>query len=604
MRASGRKIGVLVALVGSVAALVAAPGANAATTCQYSDPSNTLYVQLSADNDRAQLRIDGGTIVVASATSTDVTCTGGSATTTTIDTVYATDTSGGGNTTVTIVEPASFRPGETLEASGQGSEIEFNVDLGGGFSDRLSFFGSDGFDNWRLGTDGINFNAGNVDTMPDQDTPTLNGIDFYVAQVNGGNDQISAQGGVATGSPFTRQLTLDGGPGNDSLAGANTANGALGDILDGGPDTDNLHGFAGSDYFKGSTGANFLHGGSGEDTVSYSEASAPGGVAVDLGVATEQNTGVGSDSLVGMESIIGTDGPDRLTGDDGPNTLRAGAGDDRVEGRGGNDEVAANAGPNDGNDMLAGGAGDDKIFGGDGVNTVTYADSPSGVAVDLTPDPAFGYGKASGEGNDVLFGVQNVVGTPFADTLVGDAQANTITGGAGGDTIRAVGGPDTVDVRDGEADTASCGTEIDTATADQASLDTVDPDCETTSFLPEPDPGGGGDGVGGGGDAEVSFDLSGKAKQPIVKRKAVVVTASCPQEDCTVALRGKVKPVTEPLAAGVAERVKLKLKRKQLRKLEASLRAGGKPKLAVTAQATDAAGNAASDSVSVKARGR
>jgi hypothetical protein len=597
----------LTVLLGSIAALVTASGAHAATTCQFSDLSDALNVQLSAGNDRAELRVDtGGTIVVASATSVDIACTGGAAATTTIDTVNVSDTSGGGSTVTTIVQPASFSPGKTVEGSGPGSEIEFNVDLGGGFSDRLSLIGSGGFDNWRLGTAGINFNSGNVDPTPDADTPTLTGVDSYAAQAEGGNDQISAQGGVGTGSAFGSPLTLDGGPGNDNLGGANTAPGALGDSIDGGPDTDNLHGFAGSDVFKGSTGANFLDGGSGEDTVSYAEASAPGGVAVDLGLATQQDTGVGSDTFFGVENVIGTNGPDRLAGDGGPNVLRAGEGDDRVDGRGGDDEVAANGGASDGADTLAGGAGDDQIFGGSGVNTLTYADSQSAVNVDLTPEPTFGYGKATGEGNDILFGIQNVAGSPFADTIIGNAQANTIAGGAGGDTIRAVGGPDTVEVRDGEADTASCGTELDTATADRASLDTIDPDCETTSFLPEPepDPGQGGGDPQTGTDTEVGFDLAGKAKQRVVERGAVVVKASCPLEDCVVAASGRrrLRPVAESLTAGTPERIKLRVKRKQLLKIAAALRDGRKPKIAVIARAADATGNAATDSVTVRAR--
>jgi Ca2+-binding RTX toxin-like protein len=327
----------------------------------------------------------------------------------------------------------------------------------------------------------------------------------------------------------------------------------------------------------------------------------PAAVTVDLSRTGPQDTGLGTDTLSEMESATGGRLADTLIGTDGPNTLRGGAGTggDTLRGAGGADFLSGGVLPSilgpDGNDTLDGGAGNDNLNGGSDTDTVTYAQAPAGITAYLTAGTATG-----GAGNDTLAQLENLTGSPFADTLTGSPQANEITGGAGGDTISALAGADNVLIRDGEADTASCGTEIDTATSDQESLDTVDPDCETISSLPEADPDDGGSQTPA--DTEVSFDLSGKRKQRILERKAVVVTASCPQEDCPVVFGGKVKPATETLAGGVAERVKLKLKPKQVRKLAAALRDGGKPKVPVTGQATDTAGNVTSDAVKIRAK--
>ena len=170
-------------------------------------------------------------------------------------------------------------------------------------------------------------------------------------------------------------------------------------------------------------------------------------------------------------------------------------------------------------------------------------------------------------------------------------------------------------MRDGEADTASCGTEIDTAIADQQTLDVVDPDCETVSFLPA-DPGGDDGGDGGGGDGEITFSLTAKARQRIVRR-GVVVKVGCPRDACSAvaSAEGKVSshgrgaparlilgPVVTNVPAGGSAKVKLRLRRRQRHRVRDALGADRAPKLAVTVTAGDAAGNQATKQVTVKAK--
>lgn len=254
----------------------------------------------------------------------------------------------------------------------------------------------------------------------------------------------------------------------------------------------------------------------------------------------------------------------------------------------------------EGNDTLDGRGGDDTLDGGAVTDTVTYAEAPAGVTVSLTDGVASG-----GAGNDALI-AENLVDSRFADLLAGSALANSITGLGGSDTIRALAGADAVEIRDGESDIVSCGSEIDTATADRQSLDLVDPDCESVAYLAEPLP-----------DTELSFELSGKRSQRIVKREGVVVEASCPNEDCTATATGRgklqkpkraalakltLKPVTEPIAAGVPERIELPLKKTQGKAVKAALVAGKKLRLKVTVEAVDATGNALTETLSVRAR--
>ena len=127
-------------------------------------------------------------------------------------------------------------------------------------------------------------------------------------------------------------------------------------------------------------------------------------------------------------------GDDLLLGNGGDDFLDGGSGDDQVHGGAGDDVVAGDAG----DDLLSGGAGDDLIVGGEGTDTVTYAGSASGVQVDLEAE------TATGEGDDTVIGVENVVGSSHDDTLAGDAGANVIDGGSGDDSISGGGGGDTL----------------------------------------------------------------------------------------------------------------------------------------------------------------
>lgn len=173
---------------------------------------------------------------------------------------------------------------------------------------------------------------------------------------------------------------------------------------------DTIVGGAGDDKLIGGGSADTLDGGTGSDTASYESS--------DLGVTVNLATGAGSggdaegDVLIGIENLIGSTYTDDLTGDAGANRLEGG----------------------DGSDILTGGAGADILDGGTAEDTASYADSAEAVTVSLEAGAASG-GDAEG---DSLIDIENLEGSAFDDTLIGDDQANQLIGNAGADTL--VGG--------------------------------------------------------------------------------------------------------------------------------------------------------------------
>jgi hypothetical protein len=178
-------------------------------------------------------------------------------------------------------------------------------------------------------------------------------------------------------------VNVDGGSGNDRLAGSLAA-----DALYGGEGVDTLRGEGGddalqdgrllalsppawvsSDYWPylrtlvapGSAERDVFDGGDGSDTLGYT--GRRGGVAADLARADPHaGTRGEGDSLHGLEALGGGNGNDRLLGNDSANLLWGGDGDDLVVGRAGDDGLYVGPGSN----RARGDAGDDSIgVGGD-----------------------------------------------------------------------------------------------------------------------------------------------------------------------------------------------------------------------------------------------
>jgi hypothetical protein len=150
-----------------------------------------------------------------------------------------------------------------------------------------------------------------------------------------GNDETAQYTGIEdlTGSPFGDALTGDSGP-------------------------NVLLGMEGDDNLAGLRGLDRLDGGPGTDTASFSRS--PRRVVADL--RRGLGRGEGADSLVSIESLVGSRFGDRLTGNDGANRLHGRGGSDILRGLKGHDALLGGAGP----DSLDGGPGADSLDGGRG----------------------------------------------------------------------------------------------------------------------------------------------------------------------------------------------------------------------------------------------
>ena len=142
-------------------------------------------------------------------------------------------------------------------------------------------------------------------------------------------------------------------------------------------------------------------------------------VDLDAGTATD---GTGdTDSIQTIENLTGSDFADDLTGNSTDNVILGG----------------------EGNDILDGGEGNDTLTGGLGIDTASFLNSIAGVRVDLDE------GEATGDGDDELNSIENVIGSNRGDVLDGNGASNFLRGEDGDDTLYGAGGNDTLDGGDG-----------------------------------------------------------------------------------------------------------------------------------------------------------
>ncbi|OPG69172.1 hypothetical protein B1219_28240 [Pseudomonas ogarae] len=210
-----------------------------------------------------------------------------------------------------------------------------------------------------------------VDYAGAQDkTPDYHGS--YTASDNhGGSDSASVDISYQAGH------TLTGTSGDDVLVAGNGDNllnaGDGNDILSAGSGNNTLHGGAGDDLLYSGAGNDLLDGGTGNDTASYAHATA--GVTVNLGLLAAQNTlGAGTDTLAGIENLMGSNFNDTLIGDGASNRINGGLGHDVLNGGGGDD-------------LLIGGLGNNTLTGGSGADTFQWQAGNSGhdVITDFAP---------------------------------------------------------------------------------------------------------------------------------------------------------------------------------------------------------------------------
>ncbi|MGD9694340.1 MAG: hypothetical protein AB7V42_01620 [Thermoleophilia bacterium] len=162
----------------------------------------------------------------------------------------------------------------------------------------------------------------------------------------------------------------------------------------------------------------------------------------------------------GRCTIVGTDGPDRLTGTPGRDIICGLGGGDVIRGLGGGDVIFGDAGDDvidggaghdiirggAGRDIIAGGAGDDRILGAAGDDRLRGGagrDRLDGGAGDDAVDGGAGNDQlVGGAGRDLLrggAGDDQLLGRAGDDRLEGGPGVDLLMGGPGDD--RLIGGP-------------------------------------------------------------------------------------------------------------------------------------------------------------------
>jgi Ca2+-binding RTX toxin-like protein len=99
-----------------------------------------------------------------------------------------------------------------------------------------------------------------------------------------------------------------------------------------------------------------------------------------------------------------------------------------------------------GDDTLAGGAGADVLDGGEGSDTASYEKASAAITLDLA-QTANNTGDSAG---DTFVSIENILGTAFADTILGSNENNILAGGAGNDNLDARAGTDSAYGMDGD----------------------------------------------------------------------------------------------------------------------------------------------------------
>ncbi|HET7805250.1 MAG TPA: cadherin-like domain-containing protein [Pseudolabrys sp.] len=224
--------------------------------------------------------------------------------------------------------------------------------------------------------------------------------------------------------------------GTDTFTGVNGVRGSyFDDVFNGSNNDPNT-----AEFFEGRGGNDLINGGGGFDKAVY--------IFEDAGVAVHMAAGkvvggvnTGTDTLLSVESVIGTDFADTYTAavDSDPvygSALAFGA-------------SSANAGSNGAFNEFEGAGGNDVITG-NGSTRVAFYDASAGVTVTLGSNgsgTSFGTepGDLAGVGTDTFTGgVRDVRGSEFGDIIVGNGGNNILEGQGGNDIVKGRGGNDTL----------------------------------------------------------------------------------------------------------------------------------------------------------------
>ena len=208
-----------------------------------------------------------------------------------------------------------------------------------------------------------------------------------------------------------------------------------------------LTGGDGNDILISSPGGKTtFEGGLGIDTVDYSGRSHGVTITIGDGKANDGESADLDNVGLDVENAIGTDYADVITGSSLANTITPGLGNDTVNGGDGDDTFLASANSDDGNDTYNGGKGTDTVnysLRSGGVCVVLDGVSHSGACTFTMGEPIMNISPT--DTDTVGLDVENAVGTASDDHLVGNSSSNLLTGLGGADWIEGKAGDDQLD---------------------------------------------------------------------------------------------------------------------------------------------------------------
>jgi Ca2+-binding RTX toxin-like protein len=311
-----------------------------------------------------------------------------------------------------------------------------------------------------------------------------------------GYNEIGAGAGNNTVFGGEDRDTITSGFGDDSIdAGSDD------DIVRSGAGIDIIYGQSGDDWLDAGDDADQIYGGSGNDWAAFLSASD--------GVIANLTTGVGTlgsalgDTYYSIENLDGSNHSDELAGDEltnilhgnagndliwaglGSDSVRGGDGDDTIFGDwdltsldGGNDTLVGG----DGDDLMFGSAGKDEFHGGDGFDIISYRLSTRGVIADID----LGFTRVYGYLEEFT-GIDGLVGSVYADILVGDDGSNLFRGLDGDDHLRGGEGADIYEYAFGNGNDHISDLDNDAGVIDRLVLSDVAPDEVSFSSLSSED---------------------------------------------------------------------------------------------------------------------
>ena len=323
----------------------------------------------------------------------------------------------------------------------RGSRFGDNID-GSNEPNTLAGNGGDDHIRGRNGDDRMDGGDGADIIDGDDGTDTAN-YESRVAGVNVTLDNNDDDGNAADGPAGARDDVTDqtenveGGAGNDALAGTSVANELIGnggaDILSGGGGDDVLDGGIGSDTLNGSAGSDSLDGGPQDDTLDGGDANdvIDGGDDADR-LLYQSRT---EDITVTLDSGTADDGgaTDDVAGvrDDARNVekVTTGSGNDVVTGDASAEEFVTNDGDdtligNEGPDTLTGGPGNDGLSGGPGLDKLNTKDDETDA-----PIPPISCGEDLDEPvlDELIADIEDVFANPDVTVLGNPAECEVIT---------------------------------------------------------------------------------------------------------------------------------------------------------------------------------